>query len=507
MRVGDDRGVDVADAGGRGRRRPARAARGARGTGRPAAGPRRCGWSRPRARSPGGGAASARGQRAGVAGRAGDDARSSGTQLTPRAGRARRAGCRRCARSTSSSVSVRSAARKLEVHRDRAPALPHLLAGVDVEDRARARSSSPPPARTHGERPRPPARLGRHRQREVLPQRGERREVGVRHDLGRARDDAAEVDRERGDRLVEAPVARRRAGAPRRGTRRASLAGQHRARRDPDAGTAGGGPDATVSGDPQRVEHRLEQPLGREDVGARRPSPPRHGPGPSAPCRSDAQRVVLGGQRPALGAVDGARLEEREVGLPAVAVVRGRCPAASRGSSGAGSTRSRPSGSRSRRRGAAGRPPAGAGGRAGAGRRTTSRRPRAAPQPTSTSSARRRRRQRRVEAAGAPGAVLGDRRGQALERRQPRDLLDEVGLARDVVAPPVRHGDVEAVGRVARRRSRARRASRRCARAGRRCPSRRLTRASRRRERRRRRPGAAHVRRCRRAGARRRARS
>src|SRR3954469_22837946 len=43
-------------------------------------------------------------------------------------------------------------------------------------------------------------------------------------------------------------------------------------------------------------------------------------------------------------------------------------------------------------------------------------------------------------------AALGQRRRQLLEAVDPRDLLDEVGLAVDVVAAEVRDGDVEAVG-------------------------------------------------------------
>ncbi len=42
-------------------------------------------------------------------------------------------------------------------------------------------------------------------------------------------------------------------------------------------------------------------------------------------------------------------------------------------------------------------------------------------------------------------AARGQRGGDALEAPQARDLLDEVGLAADVVAPPGGHGDVEAV--------------------------------------------------------------
>ena len=51
----------------------------------------------------------------------------------------------------------------------------------------------------------------------------------------------------------------------------------------------------------------------------------------------------------------------------------------------------------------------------------------------------------------ADGAAARGQRGrEPVEAPEPRDLLDQVGLARDVVAAPVRHGDVEPVA--ARRR-------------------------------------------------------
>ncbi len=53
------------------------------------------------------------------------------------------------------------------------------------------------------------------------------------------------------------------------------------------------------------------------------------------------------------------------------------------------------------------------------------------------------------QATGQAGAVLVDRRGQPVHAVDPCDLLDQVRLARDVGAPPVRHRDVEPVGGVA----------------------------------------------------------
>ncbi len=49
------------------------------------------------------------------------------------------------------------------------------------------------------------------------------------------------------------------------------------------------------------------------------------------------------------------------------------------------------------------------------------------------------------QAAGQVQAVRRDRRGQLVERDEPRDLLDHVSLARDVRTPPVRNRHVEAV--------------------------------------------------------------
>ena len=51
----------------------------------------------------------------------------------------------------------------------------------------------------------------------------------------------------------------------------------------------------------------------------------------------------------------------------------------------------------------------------------------------------------RVGEAPGGAAARRHRRGQVLEAPDARDLLDEVGLARDVVAPPVRDGGVEPV--------------------------------------------------------------
>ena len=69
------------------------------------------------------------------------------------------------------------------------------------------------------------------------------------------------------------------------------------------------------------------------------------------------------------------------------------------------------------------------------------------PRPTSASSARRRRRCSVAQPPGA-AAALGQRGGQLLEAVDARDLLDEVGLARDVVAPEGGHQHVEAAGRL-----------------------------------------------------------
>ena len=48
------------------------------------------------------------------------------------------------------------------------------------------------------------------------------------------------------------------------------------------------------------------------------------------------------------------------------------------------------------------------------------------------------------------GVARGQRRRQVLDTVEPRDLLDQVGLARDVGAAEVRNRDVEAVGGVDR---------------------------------------------------------
>ena len=51
--------------------------------------------------------------------------------------------------------------------------------------------------------------------------------------------------------------------------------------------------------------------------------------------------------------------------------------------------------------------------------------------------------------APAGAAPRGQRGRQLVEAPDARDLLDQVGLAGDVAAAPVRHGDVEAAGRAA----------------------------------------------------------
>ena len=67
---------------------------------------------------------------------------------------------------------------------------------------------------------------------------------------------------------------------------------------------------------------------------------------------------------------------------------------------------------------------------------------------------------RMAEPGRAQPAPRRQRRRQRLDAVDARDLLDQIGLARDVAAAPVRHGDVEAAFASARRRSRASRGSR-----------------------------------------------
>ena len=94
---------------------------------------------------------------------------------------------------------------------------------------------------------------------------------------------------------------------------------------------------------------------------------------------------------------------------------------------------------------------------------------REAPAQRSRAARRRPARPRRAGAAAARARAGRRRRAATAASRaasrapDPRDLLDQVGLARDVVAAPVRHGDVEAVAAPPPRRSRAPRGSSACA--------------------------------------------
>ena len=204
----------------------------------------------------------------------------------------------------------------------------------------------------------------------------------------------------------------------------------------------------------QRAQQRLQRALGGEEVGRRRrrrrPTTPaaaaRSSARPRCICSSGQRRRARlgGGQLAAVRAVevDRALLEE-----PHVLARRGRrCgaprSAASRAASCASPTGPRESGLRSLHRGrvetAAGAPISGA----------WKLQPIASEKPTPTSASPARRRSFCSTRQAAGRAVGGQRRGQLVQPPQPRDLLDQVDLARDVVAPERRDGHVEAVAGV-----------------------------------------------------------
>ena len=230
-----------------------------------------------------------------------------------------------------------------------------------------------------------------------------------------------------------------------------------------------------------------EHALGREDVG--------RGPAPrSARCcgarragEQHAEVPALVGQRALpVGEVDGARLEQREVGGAARGVVAGGVEQRAEQQRAHDPTGPRTAGCAGARSAGAGRPRAAAGGRPRPGAWKLQPRISSSPAPASASSARRRT---RCVGGQAPAAVAAARAASAGRRSSavdPRDLLDEVDLARHVVAAPVRHASrrarrrrrrgLEAERRAgsrrsaragsARRAAAATRASRRCSRAG-----------------------------------------
>ena len=194
---------------------------------------------------------------------------------------------------------------------------------------------------------------------------------------------------------------------------------------------------------------RAEQALGREEAGARGSAvAPRRRVQRARRAARRARGARRGSSRRRSAAVDGAGLEQREVGPRRARRCGARRPAASPASvgaqdrlrprtSGSASTTTRraaSSGARRRRSGSPGSVKL---------QPTISCRPRADERVLGAAA----QRAGSVLSRPAPPRRVGQRGGQLLEAVHARDLLDQVGLAGDVVAPQVRDRHVEAVRR------------------------------------------------------------
>ena len=180
-----------------------------------------------------------------------------------------------------------------ERQRERTPSLPHLGAGVDVEDLGRVEHLCTGVAHEVQQLAR--GHLVGQRYREILAQRRERPEDGERHDLGRDRREDAEVDRER----------RRASQIPALAHERVQLAEEAKPQRlggvraGEHFGAAAGVQERPVRSlahrpvDVEAVEQRAEQRLGREEVGLCAAPTPGGRLQPAGEQR--AERVVLVG--------------------------------------------------------------------------------------------------------------------------------------------------------------------------------------------------------------------